>query len=81
MAVREPAPETPSSKSPQRKVVASAVGAGIGVQTADFANWCIGNVWFTPDTVPTPVSAFVAAVVTTGFALAGGYFVKRAPGE
>lgn len=75
-----PVPEE-TSKSPKRKVVGATVGAGLSVPTADFANYVISQMWFSGGDVPSAVSVFAAAVVTTGFTLFGGYVIKSAPGE
>jgi hypothetical protein len=49
------------------KALAAPVGGISGVVVGDFLVWGAGTLWWTPDTVPSPVTAFIMGVAVTGF--------------
>lgn len=69
------------SRPTERKVYASAIGAGAGLTISNFALWGADQLWW-PGTedVPLPVAGFVELIVTVGLAFLGGWFAKHDPG-
>lgn len=65
----------------ERKVYAGSLGALSGAIVSDFALWGVDELWWPgPTEIPTPVAAFVSAVVITGFTFVAGYLAKHDPG-
>ena len=66
----------------ERKVYAATIGALSSTVVSDFALWAVDQVWWpSPDKdIPTPVAAFVSAVVVTGTTFLFGWLAKHDPG-
>ncbi|MBS45278.1 MAG: hypothetical protein CMH83_19340 [Nocardioides sp.] len=65
---------------PTAKVTAATLGAGAGAIVSDFAVWGLDELfWNGPadPTVPAPVAAFTTLLITSGLALAAGYFKRE----
>lgn len=70
-------------KRVETKVVAAPVGGLTGVIVGDFAVYLAGLAWYTPDTVPAPVAAFVVALAVTLFTFGAAWLAPhtyRPPG-
>jgi hypothetical protein len=65
----------------ERKVYAGSLGALSGSIVSDFALWGVDELWWpgAPE-IPTPVAAFVSALVITGFTFVAGWLAKHDPG-
>lgn len=65
-------------KPVERKVYAASLGALTSTVVSDFALWAVDSIWWPePDkAIPSPVAAFISAVVITGITFLSGYFAK-----
>jgi hypothetical protein len=73
--VAEHAAKTAPSKTPQPKVVAATIGAGIGSAIGEIVVWATeasANI-----DIPSNVELAIGVVITAGLAFASGYIKKN----
>jgi hypothetical protein len=64
----------------ERKVYAASLGALSSTIVSDFALWGVDQIWWPgQEEIPSPVAAFVSAVVVTVVTFLSGYLAKSNP--
>jgi hypothetical protein len=66
---------TVPSKTPQPKVVAATVGAGVGSAIGEIITWAVEAT--AQIDIPSNVELAIGVVLTAGLAFIGGYFKKN----